>query len=88
MSAIAMRNARVDFSGSNTTCCPNVECSKAIASRTGFITARACGVGSMPREVRTKSGSLKMLRSFASAMLIEGWVMPIFAAARDTLPVL
>ena len=88
MSVIAMRNLRVDVSGSNTICRPSVERSNAIASRIGLIISSAYGVASMPRDVLTNNGSLKCLRNLASPMLTEGCVTPMFAAALDTLPVL
>jgi hypothetical protein len=57
------------------------------ASRAAGIKASARGVGSMPREVRTKSGSPKYSRRRPSAVLTRGWLTPRRSAARLTLRV-
>src|SRR6185295_15479982 len=60
--------------------------SSALLSRP--MSSTACGVGFMPDEVRTKSGSWKCFRSFAKLMLIADWLKSRFSAVCDTLRVL
>ncbi|HEY9431050.1 MAG TPA: hypothetical protein VI260_06120 [Blastocatellia bacterium] len=56
----------------------------ASADRTGPISDCAAGVGDMPSGVRTNSGSSKVRRSLARALLIAGWLNPTRFAARVT----
>src|SRR5471032_1241928 len=58
-----------------------VKRSRAVATK-----SIARGVGSIPRDVLTNSGSPSAKRSRANAELAAGWLMPRFLAATVTLP--
>ena len=84
-SVMQMRKLRSRAAGSNTGSSPERPRSSASASRAGPISASARGVGCMPADVRTNSGSCHCRRSFASQMLAVGWLRPSRSAARVML---
>ncbi len=82
-----MRNCRVAVAGSNTWRVLVISRRDFSTSRAVTISVSARGVGCMPLEVRTNSGSLSWLRSLLSQMLTVGCFWPICSAARVTLRV-
>ncbi len=84
-SVMQMRKLRYADFGSNPRVSLASPRSSASASRAGPISASARGVGRMPVDVRTKSGSCHSRRSLASQMLAVGWLSSSRAAARVML---
>ena len=84
-SVMQIRKLRCADPGSNACAPPERPRSSASASRAGPISASARGVGCIPADVRTKSGSCHWRRSFPSQMLAVGWLTPSRSAARVML---
>ena len=85
-SLMANVNVRCVVLASNSDSDANVWSMRVNASRSGWISARMRGVAFMPCPARWNSGSPYFCRSFDSAELTEGWLMPRCRAAAVTLP--
>src|SRR4051812_33254666 len=80
-----MVNERASRAASNVGWRSSADPISASASRTGWASASARGVGSIVAPWRISSGSSNSWRRRASVLLIPGWLSPTRAAARVTL---